>query len=44
VTHLRRAVGTEPRRELYQEQLCREGDEEDQRCHNTSCEDESMTH
>jgi hypothetical protein len=43
VTHLRRAVGTEPRRELYQEQHRRKGDEEDQRCHSTSYVDESMT-
>jgi hypothetical protein len=43
VTHLRRVVGTEPRRELYQEQHRREGDEEGQRCHSISCEDESMT-
>jgi hypothetical protein len=43
VTHLRRAVGTKPRRELYQEQLRCEGDEEDQRCRSTSCEDELMT-
>jgi hypothetical protein len=43
VTHLRREGGTKPRRELYLEQLRREGDEKDQRCHSTSCEDESMT-
>jgi hypothetical protein len=38
-----RAVGTEPRREQYQEQHHHEGDEEGQRCHSISCEDESMT-
>jgi hypothetical protein len=43
-THLRRAIGTEPRRELYPERHRREGDEEGQRCHSISCEDESMTH
>jgi hypothetical protein len=43
VTHLRGAVGTKPRREQYQERLRREGDEEDQRCRSTSCEDELRT-
>jgi hypothetical protein len=43
VTHLRRAVGTKPRCELYLEQLRHEGVEEDQRYRSTRCEDESMT-